>query len=427
MPAGHEWQAEEVFAEGDGDVEDLPVRARPGFGQLLGRPGAARLLVASLVGRLPTGMIALATLLLVTDRSSAARAATVVAVLSVANAASAPALGRLADRRGQRPVLFATAVAHPTALLLLVLAVDVGSTGLTFLAALVGGATFPPVAACARSSWPRLVPPDLVPLAYSLEAVLTEVVWILGPLVAGVAVALVHPAAGLVAAAVCGGTGTLAVAMMIGHRDAGPLRHPGGLLGPLRVPGVRLIVGVSVLVGVAIGTVITVLGAGPGSDDSVGSGLLFAVWGLGSAVGGLLLAAVPPSSRASRQLAVALAVLAVAHLPLVAATSTIQLGALLVLAGLPLAPSVTLMYRLLAEVTPPAQQTEAFNWLVTANLLGGGLGSLLAGACIAAGELGWSYGAAAGLVGIAALLAFAGRRSLVGGSTAESRELAVAA
>ena len=69
-------------------------------------PSAPVLLLAGFAGRMPSAMVPLALLLMVQQQTgSYAVAGLASATLGVAMAVMAPVLGRLADRRGPRPVL----------------------------------------------------------------------------------------------------------------------------------------------------------------------------------------------------------------------------------------------------------------------------------------------------------------------------------
>ena len=77
-------------------------------------PSAPVLLLSGFAGRLPSAMVPLALLLMVQQQTgSYAVAGLASATLGIAMAVMAPVLGRLADRRGPRGVLFAEAAALP--------------------------------------------------------------------------------------------------------------------------------------------------------------------------------------------------------------------------------------------------------------------------------------------------------------------------
>ena len=126
-------------------------------------PGAPMLLITGIIGRLGIGMTPLALLLVVeqvTGRYSLAAIAG--GIYALAGAALSPVAGRIADRVGPSPVLLVTAVAHPLALIGLLLASRSGDDALPviYLAAGVAGATYPPLTAAIRGAWNDLTGPN---------------------------------------------------------------------------------------------------------------------------------------------------------------------------------------------------------------------------------------------------------------------------
>jgi hypothetical protein len=182
------------------------------YARLLRVPGALVPAVVGTLARLPIGMTALALLLAVQRESgSFAEAGAASAAFSIALAATAPVRGSGVDRRGAPAALLRYGVAHPVALLACVGAVLGGLPfAVVLLLAAAAGGTFPPVGSVVRSLWGVLFDDEADrTTAYALDAVLTELAFIGGPLFVGLAVTVASPAAAVVLAAACSGAGSV--------------------------------------------------------------------------------------------------------------------------------------------------------------------------------------------------------------------------
>src|SRR5206468_5264066 len=135
---------------------------------------------------------ALATVLLVREHTgSFATAGLVAGAEAVGAGPVTPLQGRLIDRRGQAPVLVALAIGNAGGLLLLVgAALADAPAPVLVLCGLLAGACLPPLGACMRALWSTLLDADSVETAYSIEAILTEVLFITGPALATATIAL---------------------------------------------------------------------------------------------------------------------------------------------------------------------------------------------------------------------------------------------
>jgi MFS family permease len=364
---------------------------------VLAQPGAARLFASALVARLPQGMAPLAVLLLVRGAThSYAAAGLAVGAQAFATAGCSPLLGRLVDQLGRRRVLAPLACGQAVVYVLLVLAADAraGVAVLIPLAALAG-ALLPPIAPVVRVMMRELFQDGaLRETAYALEAVLQELIWISGPLVVALLIAATSPAAAVaLLGAVCV-TGTSVFVRSPLLRSADADGHAAGKAGAGRVsalasPELRALLAPVALTGTGLGAIevgLPSLALHAGSRPA--SGLLLALWSLGSLVGGLWYGSrvwrSPLRSRYQRLLV--LAVLCSA--PLIAARSIDAGMVCSVLAGLTIAPMFSCQYALVGRTVSAGTETEAFTW-VSAALIGGvAAGSAMGGALI--GPLGVS-------------------------------------
>src|SRR6185436_6839185 len=183
------------------------------YATLLAHRDFKSVLVASIVGRLPIGVTGLSILLLAQGATgSFARGGTAAAAYVVGLACFAPILGRIIDRSGPRSVRGGCSIAFPVSLIALVAAVrgDADGVLLPLAAAFAAGANFPPITVCMRTFFRRrLAEEHLLATAYSLESVLIETIFIVGPVLVAFFVAYVSASAAVLFAAFCAITGTL--------------------------------------------------------------------------------------------------------------------------------------------------------------------------------------------------------------------------
>lgn len=187
----------------------------PSYRAVLRVPHAVPTFAAALVGRLAYGIVFLALVLAVSQSAGSYSAAgAALALFGFASSVLAPYRARLLDRFEPRRVLLPMA-ALCAALLGAIAALTWGSgaprVAVWILAAASGGCV-PPLGAFMRTLWARLVPDELLlQRAYSLDAVGEELLYVLGPLLAGVFTAFHKPAAGVAFSAVLlmGGTTAL--------------------------------------------------------------------------------------------------------------------------------------------------------------------------------------------------------------------------
>ncbi len=394
-----------------------------GYGVLLRTPGARAFTAAALLGRMPISMLGLGSVLLVEDRRGSYALAGVVSAASALGVAVLGPLGsRLVDRLGQRrvlpPALLVSAVGLVT--LLLLAGSDAPAWSLV-LAATVTGLAPAQLGACVRARWnARLGALDRapeVPRAYAWEAVVDEVVFVLGPLLV-VTGALVDPALGLGLALPLGTVGT---AWLVAQRDTEPpvlaaVGHVGR--SALRARGMPLLVSSMVFVGVLFGTVeVAMVAFAEERGSTAGAGLLLALVAGGSGLAGLAYGAFHWVSPLPRRYVLALAGLAVGLVPLLLAPSIALMAPAALLAGVAISPTLIAAFALIDDLVPPAARTEGFSWLTSGLGLGVAGGFALAGALADGAGARTAFVAAWAAAVVAAVVVALGRRSLAQASS----------
>ncbi len=380
------------------------------YAALLALPHLKVTIIASVIGRLPIGIAGLAILLLAQSASgSFARAGATTACYVAGLASVAPLLGRLIDRRGPRSVLLVCGGLYPAALLALAASLLASAPAwISLPVAAAAGASFPPITVCMRTFLKRRLGEDpLVATAYSLESVLIETIFIVGPLLVAGFVAAASPVWAVVFAAACGALGTILFLRSPPLRDwrVEPLRGA-GLFGPLAEPGFLHLLGVILCYSMAFGLVeigVTAFAAEAGAPAL--AGVILGLMSIGSVAGGVIYGSREWHLPLDRQFAITLAVMGAGIAPLAMLASPSLFAVLSVLAGVVMAPALTIQSMLVARTTRPEHSTEAFTWSATGLLAGVGLGLAAGGQLLEAASAAAVLAAASGIALVAALVA----------------------
>jgi MFS family permease len=335
---------------------------------------------------MPIGIAGLAILLFVQGRSgSFSLAGTASAMYVLGLGMVAPFLGRLMDRVGPKPVLTTCAILYPAALigltaLVLASADPVGICSMAVLA----GATLPPISACIRALYPRLVTDvSLLQTAYSVDSALVEAVFILGPALVAACVAVGHPetAVLLAAATAALGTGMFVAAPPVRRWTAAPLHVSRAALGVLGHSGLVVVFAVTVLYSFAFGlfeVAVTAHAAARGSPAVAGVALALA--SLGSGAGALVYGARHWRAPLKAQFLWALAAMSAGMMLLVPIDHLTIYAAANLIAGVPMATVIATQSLLVSRLAPRERLAEAFTWGTTCLLVGISAGIAVGGA-----------------------------------------------
>jgi MFS family permease len=350
---------------------------------VLRAPGALSLFATSCVARLPMGALGLLLVLHTQQISgSYARGGLATGAYAIALAASNPLLARIVDRRGQTAVLRIGAPLAAAAIVVLALLPDGAPLGAILAGAAAAGMFQPPVGACMRALWPVLLDgADRRHAAYALEGVVLEIVYICGPVAIVAGVGSWSTTAALIACAAFLLVGDLAFSAHPISRAWRPHAETArDLTGALRGSGVRVLIAVFVLSGLAVGAVEVVV---PAALDATGhrelTGLLLGVWGVGSMLAGVAIGHVGAAPDPPRRLAVLLVAWGAGHALIGASGAPAALALALLIAGATIAPMFVSANGMLDDLAPTGTLTEAFTWTSTGIAVGIAAGSAVAG------------------------------------------------
>lgn len=350
--------------------------------------------------------------MLAVTRSSGsyAVAGAVMALFSGTSVFLSPARAALIDRYGPRRALAPMAALYTVLLGVLTVAVwrPQGTPPLVLGAVTAAaGACTPPLGPAMRAVWGRLAPGRaLLQRAYSLDAVAEELLFVSGPLLVGVVVALAPPALGIAAGALLIAAGTAGFVTSPAVREVPPAAGRSARGGRRVLGGIRRPVTAALGVGLTLGAVELLVvayveGRGRGGETVA---WVLAALSAGSAVGGLLNGAVAWRTPAGVRLPLLTAGLGLAVLAAAAAPGTVILAAAMALAGLFVAPALTTAYLLADEAAAPEARVRAGAWVNTGVNAGATAGTAGAGVLAAALPTAWclvvtgavTLGAAAG-------------------------------
>ncbi|MEV7021979.1 MFS transporter [Kitasatospora sp. NPDC093558] len=346
-----------------------------------------RVLLWSLLGRLPNAMSPIGTLLLVSRNTGSVWSGSLVAgALAGGQAIGGPIVGRLADRRGQRTVGLAAALVNAAALVALVAASERGlALGWQIAPAALTGLSVPLVGPLSRSRWVRLSAgrPELTSAMLSLDGIVDEVSFTAGPALVGVLATAVSPSAGMLTAAVLSGVCATLFAL---HPTAAP-----GIPAPVHpqsrsaerlftTPYVLLMAGMALL-GACFGSVQVGITA---TTEALGrpgaAGLLYGFLGCTSAFAGIATASLPAHWGLPPRLRAGTALLFTSSCVLLFADGSLTaLTAAVGFLGVAVAPQMITMFGLVERTVPAARLGEAMAALVSALILAQSAGTFLSG------------------------------------------------
>lgn len=313
-------------------------------------------------------------------RGSYALAGAVSASFVLTFALVSPQISRLVDQYGQRRVLpLATAVSVIGFLGLISAAWWSAHDATLFLSAILAG-FMPSMSAMVRARWTGLYQgqPQLQ-TAYSLETVLNEVSFIVGPpLAVGLSVGF-RAGSGLLTAALLLilGVGALVLKRQTEPRADQSCMASGGRPGSvIRHPDIQRLALLMLAMGVMVGTVDMVSVAfAEAMGEPAAAGAVLSAYALGSCAAGLVFGARQTGMPPHRLLLLGGLATAATTVPLLFVSSIAALAGAVLLAGACFAPTMIVAMSLVERLLPAQRLTEGMTWLLAGLNVGVALGA----------------------------------------------------
>lgn len=395
-------------------------------------PHAPALMTTSLLARLHLPAISLVlTFLLVDWTGSYAAGGALAAALTIGQAVAGPLRGRAADRASPSKVLVITGCLWCLGFLLTALlasgVLPAGRWWLLLPVVFVTGLASPPTAQVGRAMWLRVADGPARQAAFAVESILGELVYVAGPMLAAFIVAAQGPLVAAVWCAVWAVLGPASFAVVLwraGIRETASARVRQRSGSPAAVRGFVRMLGFGCLaMGALICVDLLLVGWARERGEPALAGILAALWGIGSLVGGLAVGAVTGRSRLwLRGVLVVLGLVALVPVlpPVAEPGSPWVVGAVLLIGGTTIAPLLTAANSRVGELAPEHRRAEAFGWYTSAATAGAAVAAPLSGALLdVAGPAAAAAAAAGFAVGAVCLVAHRSLRESLSAQSAE--------
>lgn len=333
-----------------------------------------------MVGRIPVAMNTVALVFLISSvRDSFLLAGIASSFYTLCGAIVGPRIGRLADRLGTRVVLLPVTAINGVSILGVVF-FSSRSVPLLLLFSALSGATMPSFGSYTRTRWSRTIKDKReLGVALSLESVLDETAFVVGPALAGFLFSWYGSESPLIAGivfTVIGGVGLAITSFDHDHRN----QEKSEIGGLFKIKYVKSLLASLVALGLLFGSnFVVILAVAKESGRAADGGLWVGLYPIGSTIAGLIYGLVHWKSRNTVRYSAALAFMTVSTSAILFYQNIDTIVYFIVLSGIGIAPALIAANAHLKELVPLNRLNEAFSLLGAALSIGITLGSTLSG------------------------------------------------
>ena len=353
------------------------------YRQVFAGNSAWRFSTAGFIARLPVSMVGIGILMYVeAERGSYTIAGAVSGSISIASAIGGPLSSRLVDKLGQHrvlPIQILLIVLCSMALVVLIPS-DVPAPYL-FIFSIGSGLAYPSIGALVRSRWTALLVSGPVLLtAFSIESIIDELIFIVGPTIAATTSVKFHPAAPQIIAMCLLTGGGLWLASM--RSTEPPInKHQGKHGKPVILQnGLIYMWGVHIAIGMFFGAVETsIIAFTKLAGEPIYGGIVMAIWAFGSLLGGFVYGGLHFKSALHNQLIVVTLLLVPATVAMIFVESILMLALLSIAAGIGISPLLIASAAITQRRSPLGRTTEAIASMYAGISLGFAFAAAMAG------------------------------------------------
>jgi len=358
------------------------------YRNLFATPGGLAFSIPGLIARLPIAMTYLSvTFIVVHETGSYTLAGTISTGAALINAAFSPIWSRKADQLGQSKILRYTIPSYIIFGLLFIFTITHNAPTLIWISFIFMAEAFlPNIGGLVRRRWlhtlgEKEASRPLINTAYSFEALVDEIVFIIGPLVASAAAISIAPPAGMYFAFSFMSVGT---GLYILQKKSEPPPHPitkGEMrTAVLAIPHVQAVFLPYIFLGAFfMSTTLSTIAFADQQDAKSSTGLLLAIWSFGSAVAAVINGAIKWKISDGKKFIYLIVAMFFATTALLFSHTIFILGIVLFVNGFGVAPILIAGYSIVEKSVSTAKVTETFAWILAGLQIGNAIPGPISG------------------------------------------------